>query len=111
MKQPVFRFQEAVLSDAPLPVLRTRLGAAETLVALRGCRGLRPLEVDGEQLTLRWQRVRLGSVEEGTIRVQPHERGVHLELQGRLKGWGAFLVVGWVRWRTDRLLDRLIQEI
>jgi len=111
VKRPVFRFEEARLTDAPLPVLHTRLNAPESLACLKACRGLRPLEVEGEELTLRWQHARLGSVEEGTLRVRPHARGAELQLQGRLKGWGAFLVVGWVRWRTDRMLDRLVQEL
>ena len=111
MKRPVFRFQEAVLTDAPLQLLHTRLRAPESLACLKACPGLRPLEVEGEALILRWQHARLGSVEEGTLRVRPHERGAELEWHGRLHGWGAFLVVGWVRWRTDRLLDRLVQEL
>jgi len=111
MKRPVFRFEEALLTDAPLPVLHARLTAPESLACLKGCRGLRPLEVAGEELTLRWQHARPGSVEEGTLRVRPHPQGAELHLQGRLKGWGAFLLVGWVRWRTDRLLARLIQEL
>ena len=107
----MFRFQEAVLTDAPLQVLRTRLGAPQSLACLKVCQGLRPLEVEGDELILRWQHARPGSVEEGTLRVRPHEQGAELEWHGRLRGWGAFLVVGWVRWRTDRLLDRLIQEL
>ena len=111
MKQPVFSFREEVLTDAPLEALRARLGAPESLVSLRAFTGLRPLEAEGETLTLRWQRARLGAVEEGTLRVRPHERGAHLQIEGRLRGWGAFLVVGWVRFSHDRCLERLIKEL
>lgn len=111
MKTPVFKFQEEVLTDAPLDTLKARLGAPGELASLRACRGLRPLEVEGEELTLRWQMASLGAVEEGTLRVRPHEKGAHLRLDGRLRGWTAFLLLGWMRWRTDRLLDRLVREL
>lgn len=111
MKMPVFKFQEEVLTDAPLATIRTRLATPATLVSLKACRGLRSLEEEGEELTLRWHHTWLGAVEEGTLRVQPHEKGAHLRLDGRLRGWGAFLLFGWMRWRTDRLLDRFIQEL
>jgi hypothetical protein len=111
MKTPVFRFQEEVLTDAPVEFIRARLARPELLAALRACPGLRPLELEGEGLALKWQHAQLGAVEEGTLRVSPHERGAHLRLDGRLRGWGAFLVLGWMRWRTDRLLDRLVREL
>ena len=111
MKKPVFRFQGEVLTDAPLEVLRARLDQPGTLASLRACQGLRPLAEEAGELALRWQYSRLACVEEGTLRVAPHERGAHLRLEGRLRGWGAFLVVGWVRWRADRLLDRLVREL
>ena len=111
MKMPVFKFQEEVLTDAPLQAIRARLGSPGTLLSLKACRGLRPLEEEGGELALRWHHARLGFVEEGTLRVAPHELGAHLRLDGRLRGWGAFLVVAWMRWRTDRLLDRLVREL
>ena len=109
MKTPVFRFQEEVLTDAPLALVRERLQAG--LPCLKGCPGLRPAEAHGEGLTLRWQHHALGAVEEGTLRALPHEQGAHLRLEGRLRGWSAFLLVGWMRWRTDRLLDKIIREL
>ena len=111
MKTPVFKFQEEVLTDAPLHAIRARLEAPGTLASLKACRGLQPLEEEGEELTLRWQYTRMGAVEEGTLRVQFHEQGAYLRLDGRLRGWGAFLLLGWMRWRTDRLLDRLVREL
>ena len=109
MKTPVFHFQEEVLTDAPLALVQSRLEAG--LPCLRTWPGLRPPEPSGAGLTLRWQRARLGAVEEGTLRVRPHERGAHLQIEGRLRGWGAFLVVGWVRFSHDRCLERLIKEL
>ncbi len=109
MKTPVFRFQEEVLTDAPLELVRERLQAG--LPCLRACPGLHPAERAGEALILRWQHHALGAVEEGTLRAEPHERGAHLSLDGRLRGWGAFLLLGWMRWRTDRLLDRIVKEL
>jgi hypothetical protein len=60
---------------------------------------------------LRWHHTGLGAVEDGTLRVTPHEQGAHLLLNGRLRGWSAFLLLGWMRWRADRLLDRLVREL
>lgn len=111
MKTPVFRFQEEVLTDAPPAEIRQRLERPGELRSLRACPGLRPLLLEGDDLVLKWQHSLLGAVEEGTLRVTPHERGAHLRLDGRLRGWGAFLVLGWMRWRTDRLLDRLVREL
>ncbi|NTV75866.1 MAG: hypothetical protein HGA66_16885 [Holophaga sp.] len=109
MKTPVFRFQEEVLTDAPLALVRERLQAG--LPCLRACPGLHPPELAGEAIVLRWQHHALGTVEEGTLRAGPHEQGAHLSLDGRLRGWGAFLLLGWMRWRTDRLLDRIVKEL
>jgi hypothetical protein len=107
----VFRFQEERLTDAPMEVFRARLAAPADLPCLRAWPGLRPVEDDGVGLALRWHRARLGAVEDGTLRVTPHERGAHLRLSGRLRGWSAFLLLGWMRFRTDRLLDRLVGEL
>jgi len=109
MKTPVFRFQEEVLTDAPLVLVRERLQAG--LPCLRACPGLHAPELAGEAIILRWQHHALGTVEEGTLRAEPHEQGAHLRLDGRLHGWGAFLLLGWMRWRTDRLLDRIVKEL
>jgi hypothetical protein len=69
------------------------------------------VEAEGEELVLRWHHVRMGAVEDGTLRVRPAETGAHLLLDGRLRGWGAFLLLGWVRWRTERLLTRLVRDL
>ena len=109
MKTPVFRFQEEVLTDAPLALVRERLQAG--LPCLKACPGLHPPELGPDSITLRWQHHALGAVEEGTLRAELHEQGAHLRLDGRLRGWSAFLLVGWMRWRTDRLLDRIVKEL
>jgi hypothetical protein len=109
MKTPVFRFQEEVLTDAPLALVKERLQAG--LPSLKACPGLRSPEFSGDGLILRWQHHALGAVEEGTLRVEPHEKGAHLRLDGRLRGWSAFLLLGWMRFRTDRLLDRIVRDL
>lgn len=111
LKSPVFRFQEERLTDAPVAAFRIRLAAPRELPCLRAWGGLHPLEDEGEELALRWHRTCLGAVEDGTLRVMPHEKGAHIRLNGRLRGWSAFLLLGWMRWRTDRLLDRLVREL
>ena len=107
MRRPVFRFQEERLTDAPVALFRDRLAAPGGLASLGICRGLHPMEAEGEELAIRWHHPVLGAVMDGTLRVMPHERGAHLRLDGRLRGWTAFLLLGWMRWRTERLLDRL----
>lgn len=109
MKTPVFHVQEEVLTDAPLALVRERLQAG--LPCLKACRGLQPAEAAGEVLILRWRHHQLGAVETGRLQVGPHELGAHLRLEGSLRGWGAFLLVAWMRWRTDRLLDQIVKEL
>ena len=111
MKKPVFRFQEERLTDAPVALFRARLAEPGRLPCLKSCPGLRPVEVEGEELVLRWHHCRMGAVEDGTLRVRPHEQGAHLLLNGRLRGWSAFLLLGAVRWRTETLLARLVREL
>jgi hypothetical protein len=43
--------------------------------------------------------------------LSPDPKGAHLRLEGRMKGWSAFLLFGLLRWRTDRLLDRFVEEL
>ena len=111
MKVPVFRFQEERLTDAPVAVFRDRLSAPGALACLKACPGLHPLEEEGEELVLRWHHLCLGTVEDGTLRVLPRDQGARLRLNGRLRGWGAFLLLGWMRWRTDRLLEHLVRQL
>ena len=60
---------------------------------------------------LRWTRTVAGAVESGELILAPDPRGAHLRLEGRMKGWSAFLLFGLLRWRTDRLLDRFVEEL
>lgn len=114
MKQPVFSFEAEILTDAPFAHIAGRLLSLESPSALRCFRALGPwlpLEADSQELRLRWSRRVLGSQESGTIRVRPDPKGAHLRLQGQLRGWGGFLRLGLVRWHTDRLLDRFVEEL
>jgi hypothetical protein len=45
------------------------------------------------------------------LTVTPDPKGAHLRLEGRLKGWTGFVLLGLLRWRTDRLLDRFVEEL
>lgn len=109
MKTPVFHFQEEVLTDAPLELIKEKLAAG--LPCLKACPGLQAPHACGEGIVLRWQNHLLGAVEEGTLRAEPHPTGAHLKLDGRIRGWSAFLVLGWIRFRTDRLLENLVKEL
>lgn len=114
MKQPVFTYEAEVLTDAPFGHIAGRLMGLESPSALRCFRGLGrwlPLEADGQELRLQWSRRVLGTEESGMIRVRPDPKGAHLRLQGQLRGWGGFLRLGLVRWQTDRLLDRFVEEL
>lgn len=109
MRTPVFHFRSEVLTDAPLELVRERLEAG--LPCLRACPGLRPPERTGEGLTLRWHRRALRATEEGTLRLEPDPRGAHLCMDLRMRGWSAFLLVGFARLRTDGLLDRIVRSL
>lgn len=114
MKTPVFRFEAEVLTDAPFEAIGARLGALGSpteLHCLRTFRGWQPLEREDGQLVLCWQRAWAGVEESGAIRIAPNAKGAHLRLEGRLKGWSGFLLLGLLRWKTDRLLDRLVEEL
>jgi hypothetical protein len=52
-----------------------------------------------------------GAEESGTLVLAPDPKGAHLRLEGRLSGWAGFLLLGLLRWRTDRLLDRFVEEL
>ncbi|MCE1203690.1 MAG: hypothetical protein LWW79_03685 [Holophagaceae bacterium] len=113
MRRPVFSFEAELLTDAPFEHIARRLqnetpGAFECLRSLRGWTA--PEEAhDG--LLLRWERILPGAVESGVLTISPDPRGAHLHLEGRMKGWGGFLFFGILRWRTDRLLDRFVEEL
>ena len=113
MKRPVFSFEAELLTDAPFDHVVGRLRES-TPAGFRSLRPLRvwsPLEEASGSAVLRWQRTVAGAEESGQLTFRPDPRGAHLRLEGRLKGWAGFLLLGWLRWRTDRLLDRFVEEL
>jgi hypothetical protein len=113
VKRPVFSFEAEILTDAPFQHAAGRL----LKEAPRAFRSLRPLSVWAtpeempDCLRLRWERLRAGAEESGELTLFPDPKGTRLRLEGRMKGWGGFFFLGLLRWRTDRLLDRLVEEL
>jgi hypothetical protein len=107
---PVLAFEAEILSDAPFEVASSRLREPATLKCLRPL-GPWTLTEEGDQFVLAWTRLRLGSKESGELRLSPHERGVHIRLVAQHKGWASFCTFGILRWHTDRLLDRFVEEL
>ncbi|HJV49405.1 MAG TPA: hypothetical protein VJ549_09040 [Geothrix sp.] len=114
MKHPVFSFEAELLTDAPFEYVRGRILTLDSPAAFRCLRPLRawqPTVSAPESLLLRWERQVLGAQEQGSLLIRPDAKGAHLRLEGRMKGWGGFLLFGLMRWRTDRLLDRFVEEL
>jgi hypothetical protein len=114
VRQPVFTFEAEILTDAPFEQVAARLqalGSPAELRSLKAFRRWQPVEVAADALSLRWERSRVGALEQGHILIRPDDRGAHLRLEGRLKGWSGFLLLGMLRWRTDRLLDRFVEDL
>lgn len=113
MKRPVFSFEAELLTDAPFDLVAGRLQVAgpEGFRSLRALRDWQAPVVEGPRVVLRWSRVLAGSEESGELVLSPDPKGAHLRLEGRLKGWTGFVLLGWLRWRTDRLLDRFVGEL
>lgn len=113
MRTPVFSFEAEILTDAPYaPVAeRVRESGPEGFRSLRSLRRWGPPEAGEDQLVMRWRRSLAGTEESGALTIQADPRGAHLRLEGRLKGWTGFLLLGWLRWRTDRLLDRFVEDL
>jgi len=112
VKRPVFSFEAELLTDAPFDHVAGRL--REGSAAFK-C--LRPLSIwaapeEGQgRLVLGWARTPAGADESGALIVSTDPKGTHLRLEGRMSGWSAFLCVGLLRWKTDRLLDRFVEEL
>lgn len=113
MRTPVFSFEAEILTDAPYAHVaeRVRESRPEGFRSLRSLRRWDPLEAGEDQLVMRWRRSLAGTEESGALTIQTDPRGAHLRLEGRLKGWTGFLLLGWLRWRTDRLLDRFVEDL
>jgi len=113
VKRPAFSFEAEVLTDAPFDHIVDRLRD----VGPQGFKSLRPLsrwrdlDVGEGRAILAWTRQAAGAEESGELTVTPHPKGAHLRLEGRMKGWSGFLIFGVLRWRTDRLLDRFVEEL
>jgi hypothetical protein len=107
---PVLGFDAEILSDAPFEVASARLRQPAALKCLRPFGPWTVTEEDG-RMVLTWTRQRLGSKELGELRLSSHERGVHIHLSARHKGWAAFCTFGLLRWHADRLLDRFVEEL
>jgi hypothetical protein len=113
VKHPVFSFEAELLTDAPFDLVTSRLKdlGPGGFRCLRSLRDWQAPVAEEEQLVLRWSRVLAGSEESGSLTVSPDPKGAHLRLEGHLKGWSGFVLLGWLRWRTDRLLDRFVGEL
>lgn len=112
MKRPVFRFEAEILTDAPYDHVAGRLrGGPDAFKSLRALQGWSVAEEAGDGLVLRWARTLAGAEESGQLTLRPDSKGAHLRLEGCMKGWAGFLWFGWLRWRTDRLLDRFVEEL
>ncbi len=114
MKSPVFHFACEILTDAPFEAIAARLAHLDPPAdfrCLRAFRDWQSLEREDGRLVLRWVRIWSGAEESGTIRISPDPKGAHLRLEGRLKGWSGFLLLGLLRWKTDGLLDRFVEEL
>ena len=113
MKRPVFSFEAELLTDAPFDHILGRIqsGSPSSFKSLRALGAWAPLEVGADQVVLRWSRTVAGAEESGELILASHEKGAHLLLKGRMKGWAGILFFGLLRWRTDRLLDRFVEEL
>lgn len=113
MRQPVFSFEAELLTDAPYEhiVGRLRQDSPMAFKSLRSVRDWAAPEGGEGRLVLRWTRAVAGAIESGELILTPDPKGAHLRLEGRMKGWSAFLLFGLLRWRTDRLLDRFVEEL
>jgi hypothetical protein len=111
--QPVFSFEAELLTDAPFDHVLGRL-LRESPASFKSLRPMgvwaAPEEADG-RLVLRWARTLAGAEESGVLTLTPDPKGAHLRLEGRMRGWAGFLFFGLLRWRTDRLLDRFVEEL
>lgn len=110
MATPIFSLSSEILTDAPFEVALARLRQPDSLACLQVL-GPWAIEEQGGVLRLTWWRRRLGAEESGTLTLSPHERGAHLCLEARHKGWTAFGSFGVLRWHTDQLLEHLVEEL
>ena len=114
MATPVFSFEAEVLTDAPFAHIQGRIQTMDSPTAflcLKPLKVWQPVECLPEGIHLHWRRRVAGASEQGSITIRPDGKGAHLRLEGHMKGWAGFLLFGLLRWRTDRLLDRFVEEL
>jgi len=113
VKTPVFRFEAELLTDAPLEHIVGRLQrpGPQSFKCLRPLGTWAALEEVSGQWVLGWTRTIAGAEESGSLTLASDAKGAHLRLDGHMKGWAGFLLFGLLRWRTDRLLDRFVEEL
>ncbi|NWJ39686.1 MAG: hypothetical protein HXX12_01795 [Geothrix sp.] len=113
MKRPVFAFEAELLTDAPFDHIagRLRREGPQAFKSLGALSAWAIPEDDSGRLVCRWERMIGGAEESGSLTLAPDAKGAHLRLEGRMRGWPAFLLFGLLRWRTDRLLDRFVEEL
>lgn len=114
MRAPVFSFGAEVLTDAPFGHIREKVSGAGSPAGFRCLKPLQvwgPVEAGPDEIRLRWERRRTGSEESGCLVIRPDPKGAHLRLEGRMKGWTGLVFFGLLRWKTDRLLDRFVEEL
>ena len=113
MKRPVFSFEAELLTNAPYDHIVGRLQReGPSAFKCLGTLGVWAApEGDSHRLVLGWVHSRRGAEESGELTLRPDPKGAHLRLEGRMKGWSAFLLFGLLRWKTDRLLDRFVEEL
>jgi len=110
VKKPVFSFEAELLTDAPFEHIEGRILSMDSPAGF-SCQTWLPMEREPGQVRLRWERRLAGTLEQGSLCIRQDEKGAHLHLEGRMKGWSGFLFFGAMRWRTDRLLDRFVEEL
>lgn len=111
MKRPVASFSDERLTDAPYEVVVGYLRRPDASAQLVFAAAHMRIEESPEELRLVWKRPRFLAVEEGLILARPDARGAFLRVEGRVSGWGCFLTLGRLRWQTDDLIDRLVDEL
>ncbi|HJW43888.1 MAG TPA: hypothetical protein VJ463_05505 [Geothrix sp.] len=125
MKQPVFRFSDERLTDAPYAVIESALIRMERPKAFSPWSGLAspgmalgwvedsiegPKEEEG-LLRLRWTATYWGTREEGCLTVDPSGDKVHLKLEGKCRGWFVIGSIGLLSWGASRSIDRFVESL
>lgn len=135
MKVPVFRFEEELLTDAPLDAVEARLRSfSEDPACLRRFKTVRregervrarvqpwfweqdvlldPVGREGDRLRLQWFMTPLPGLEElGGIEAWPEADRTRIWLWGRLKGWPSLLMGGAVRFVSDQSIEHFVDSL